>query len=65
MLDLEGSGDKTEVVVRFPEKGEKRLLLAWAPLEKVGGESSGDSAAATSAAATSAATRAAATTEVP
>ncbi|MCZ7628301.1 MAG: hypothetical protein M5U19_04225 [Microthrixaceae bacterium] len=35
VLHLEGVGDKTEVVVRFPEKGEKRLLLAWAPLEKV------------------------------
>ena len=35
VLDLEGSGDKTEIVVRFPDVGEKRLLLAWAPLEKV------------------------------
>jgi ATP-dependent DNA helicase UvrD/PcrA len=35
ILDLEGQGDKTEAVVRFPEVGEKRLLLAWAPLEKV------------------------------
>jgi DNA helicase II / ATP-dependent DNA helicase PcrA len=36
ILDLRGSGDKTEVVVRFPSVGEKTLLLAWAPLEKVG-----------------------------
>ena len=35
ILDLRGSGDKTEVVVRFPSVGEKTLLLAWAPLEKV------------------------------
>jgi DNA helicase-2/ATP-dependent DNA helicase PcrA len=35
ILDLEGSGDKTQALVRFPEVGEKRLLLAWAPLEKV------------------------------
>ena len=37
VLHLEGQGDKTEVVVRFPSVGEKRLLLSWAPLEKVGG----------------------------
>ncbi|MGI9579401.1 MAG: 3'-5' exonuclease, partial [Microthrixaceae bacterium] len=35
VLDIEGSGDKTEAVVRFPEMGEKRLLLAWAPLEQI------------------------------
>jgi DNA helicase-2/ATP-dependent DNA helicase PcrA len=34
VLHVEGSGDKAEAVVRFPEVGEKRLLLAWAPLEK-------------------------------
>jgi DNA helicase-2/ATP-dependent DNA helicase PcrA len=35
VLDLEGSGDKAEAVVRFPTVGEKRLLLAWAPIEKL------------------------------
>jgi DNA helicase-2/ATP-dependent DNA helicase PcrA len=35
VLALEGSGDKTEAVVRFPDAGEKRLLLAWSPLRKV------------------------------
>ena len=32
IVDIEGSGDKAEAVVRFPDVGEKRLLLAWAPL---------------------------------
>ena len=35
VLHMEGSGDKTEAVVRFPEVGEKRLLLSWAPVEKL------------------------------
>jgi DNA helicase-2/ATP-dependent DNA helicase PcrA len=35
ILDLIGSGDKAEAVVRFPSVGEKRLLLSWAPLERV------------------------------
>ncbi|HEX2039420.1 MAG TPA: DNA helicase PcrA [Acidimicrobiales bacterium] len=34
ILEVIGSGDKAEAVVRFPGLGEKRLLLAWAPLKK-------------------------------
>ncbi|MDQ3944471.1 MAG: ATP-binding domain-containing protein, partial [Actinomycetota bacterium] len=40
ILHLEGHGDKAEVVVRFREAGEKRLLLAWAPLTKLGANGS-------------------------
>jgi DNA helicase-2/ATP-dependent DNA helicase PcrA len=36
VLELFGDGDKTEAVVNFRDAGEKRLLLAWAPLHKVG-----------------------------
>ena len=32
---IEGSGDKAEAVVHFRGIGEKRLLLAWAPLTKI------------------------------
>jgi DNA helicase-2/ATP-dependent DNA helicase PcrA len=34
VLEIVGSGDKAEAVVRFPSVGEKHLLLAWAPLKK-------------------------------
>ena len=34
ILDMSGSGDKTEALVRFRDAGEKRLLLSWAPLSK-------------------------------
>ncbi|HEX5365929.1 MAG TPA: UvrD-helicase domain-containing protein [Acidimicrobiales bacterium] len=35
IVDTSGSGDKIEVVVRFRDVGEKRLLLSWAPLHKI------------------------------
>ncbi len=36
ILQLVGDGDKSEAVVHFRDVGEKRLLLAWAPLTRVG-----------------------------
>jgi DNA helicase-2/ATP-dependent DNA helicase PcrA len=36
ILMIEGEGDKSEAVIRFPGVGEKRLLLSWAPLKKLG-----------------------------
>jgi DNA helicase-2/ATP-dependent DNA helicase PcrA len=35
IIDIEGQGDKAEATVHFPGVGEKRLLLSWAPLEKI------------------------------
>jgi ATP-dependent DNA helicase UvrD/PcrA len=35
IIDLIGEGDRAEAVVRFRDVGEKRLLLAWAPLHKL------------------------------
>jgi DNA helicase II / ATP-dependent DNA helicase PcrA len=35
VIELIGAGDTTEAVVNFRDVGEKRLLLAWAPLQKV------------------------------
>ena len=35
IIDIEGSGDKAEAMVRFPDVGEKRLLLSWAPLTRI------------------------------
>ncbi len=36
VLTVSGSGSDTEATVRFEDAGEKRLLLAYAPLKKVG-----------------------------
>ena len=36
VLEVSGSGDKAEALVRFPSVGEKRLLLCWTPLERLG-----------------------------
>ena len=36
VLEVSGAGDKSEALIRFPTVGEKRLLLCWTPLEKVG-----------------------------
>ena len=35
IVDVRGEGDKAEARVNFREAGEKTLLLAWAPLQKV------------------------------
>src|SRR4051794_16661744 len=36
IIMIEGDGDKAGAVVGFGEGGEKRLLGAWSPLEKLG-----------------------------
>src|SRR5947209_7673473 len=36
VIEVIGDGDKAEGIVRFASVGEKRLLLAWAPLKKIG-----------------------------
>jgi superfamily I DNA/RNA helicase len=35
IIAMAGDGDKTEATVRFRDVGEKTLLLAWAPLQKL------------------------------
>ena len=35
IIDMAGDGDKAEATVRFRDVGEKTLLLAWAPLQKL------------------------------
>jgi DNA helicase-2/ATP-dependent DNA helicase PcrA len=36
VVSISGMGRDTEVLVMFEDEGEKRLLLAYAPLQKVG-----------------------------
>jgi DNA helicase-2/ATP-dependent DNA helicase PcrA len=36
IIGIEGEGDKAEALVRFRDVGEKRLLLSWAPLKRIG-----------------------------
>lgn len=35
VVSVDGDGDRSEAVVEFSSVGEKRLLLAWAPLERL------------------------------
>jgi len=34
VVDMVGLGERTEIIINFPGLGEKRLLLAWAPLKR-------------------------------
>jgi DNA helicase-2/ATP-dependent DNA helicase PcrA len=36
IIGIEGQGEKAEALVRFRDAGEKRLLLSWAPLKRLG-----------------------------
>jgi DNA helicase-2/ATP-dependent DNA helicase PcrA len=36
VLTVSGAGEGAEATIRFPEVGEKRVLLAYAPLRKAG-----------------------------
>ena len=35
IVDLVGAGDRAEATVDFDDRGRKRLLLTWAPLERL------------------------------
>jgi DNA helicase-2/ATP-dependent DNA helicase PcrA len=35
VLSISGEGERAEALVRFPDVGEKLLLLAWAPLQRL------------------------------
>ncbi|MGE0880856.1 MAG: DNA helicase PcrA [Acidimicrobiia bacterium] len=35
IIDISGQGDKAEARIRFRDAGEKTLLLAWSPLQKI------------------------------
>jgi DNA helicase-2/ATP-dependent DNA helicase PcrA len=36
VIAMDGAGEDAEATIRFEEVGEKRVLLAYAPLTKVG-----------------------------
>jgi len=36
IVQMTGNGEDAEATIRFAEVGEKRVLLAYAPLKKVG-----------------------------
>jgi DNA helicase-2/ATP-dependent DNA helicase PcrA len=35
IIGLEGAGEKAEATIHFPEEGEKRVVIAYAPLEPI------------------------------